>query len=175
MIPNITWYQKDDFIYFKIMLSNVNNLTLSFNKSLNLKCSSNNNNYELLVDFFDEIDDDLNQHKYVTNSNNIFCTVKKKDSKKWDYLVKDNYLYKNHIKIDWLNWSDDEPSDYSDKVDSFINNLDYLNDENINTNDLLNQMNLNNLEVDANDLQEEENTGVQSGESTPISSDDELK
>lgn len=172
MIPNILWYQKDDYIHFKIMLSDVNNLTLDFTNNLNFKCTSCANEYELTVDFFDEIDDDFTNHTYITNSNNISCSVKKKQSKKWDYLVKDNHLYKNHIKIDWLNWTDDEPCDYSDKVDSFVNNLDYLNDGNLNANDLLNQMNLNNLEVDKNDL--EEHNGVQSGESTPISSDDEL-
>ncbi|MDA9673961.1 hypothetical protein N9T73_00495 [bacterium] len=173
MIPNILWSQKDDYIHFKIMLTDINDLKLDFSNTLHFKCNSCNNEYEVTVDFFDEIDDDSSQHNYVINSNNITCSVKKKESKKWEYLVKNNQLYKNHIKIDWLNWSDNDNVDYSDKIDSFVNNLDRVNDDNINADDYLNQMNLNNLEVDSNDLNDCE--GVQSGDSSPISSDDELQ
>ena len=176
MIPNIKWHQKGEFIYLKLLVNNAKNIDIQFNNEFIFKCTADNNDYELNVNFFDKIDENNENHSFIVNTNNISCTIKKEENKKWDYLVKDNDLYKNHIKIDWLNWTDEEKPDYDENVDSFLENLDDLSKDTYNPENLINNLNnKNDLEVTKTDLENEENTGVQSGESTPISSDEELK
>ena len=178
MIPTIQWAQNNQYVLFKIMVENVTGLNIEFNNNkLVFTGYSNNIKYHIDLTFFKKIDIDLSNHSYKINEHFIDCKVKKLEESNWDYFVENQSFYKNHIKIDWLRWVDQEPDD-ADELDNNMNNLlenIYNNkktsqpdlDDNTNSEG---QLNLNGLEINDSIL---ENNGVASGESTPCTSDED--
>ena len=177
MIPLIKWAQTSDSVLFKIFIDNVSNLTITFiNNKLEFSCNSNNQDYNLSVNFYKQISSDLTDHSYKITETYIDCKVKKDNTENWDFLVENQSFYKHHIKIDWHRWVDsaaDLENHLDDNLESLMQNI--YNNQNDKPNDAtLNEennakFNLNGLEVE----EEDENNGVASGESTPMSSDND--
>ena len=175
MIPLIKWAQTSDSVIFKIFIDNVSNLTITFiNNKLEFSCNSNNQDYNLSVNFYKQISSDLTDHSYKITETYIDCKVKKDNTENWDFLVENQSFYKHHIKIDWHRWVDsaaDLENHLDDNLESLMQNI-YSNQNDKPIDATLNEennakFNINGLEV------EDENNGVASGESTPMSSDND--
>lgn len=179
MIPLIKWAQTSDSVIFKIFIENVSNLTLTFiNNKLEFSCNSNNQDYNLSVNFYKQISSDLTDHSYKITETYIDCKVKKENTENWDFLVENQSFYKHHIKIDWHRWVDsaaDLENHLDDNLESLMQNIynNPNNNSNNNPNDLtLNEKNTSNFNLNGLEAEEESN-GVHSGESTPLSSDND--
>lgn len=181
MFPTIKWAQTSDTILFKILIENVTGLSINFNENkINFTGYSNNEKYEVNLEFYNKIDPDLTNHSYKICEYYIDCRVKKEKDINWDYLIKNQNFHKHHIQIDWLRWNDPDNEGYEDNS-NFDNTMKELlegmynkNTDNSNNNlkelEPSAQLNLNGLEVDDTQLL---NNGVESGESTPRSSEDD--
>ena len=158
MIPPITWAQTTDHILLKINVRNVTNLNLNFNNnSLYIKCKSSNIDYNFNELLYSNIDKDMVTHTYQIFDSYIDCKIKKNDDTEWLFLIKNHNKHRAHIKVDWSRWcnEDDEPST-NDDIQTMIDNM------NIDTDYLDKSCTEHNL------------NGIQSGESTPCSSDDDI-
>lgn len=181
MFPTIKWAQTSDYVLFKILIENVTGLSIDFNDNkLNFTGFSNNEKYEMNLEFYNKIDSNLSNHSYKINEYYIDCKVKKDKVVNWDYLIKNQSFHKNHIQIDWLRWVDEE-NDESQENDKLNNSMKELLDgmynkkedqtiDKLTDNEPSGKLNLNGLEITDNMLL---NDGVASGESTPCTSDDD--
>ena len=172
MIPTIHWAQTPEHILIKILISNVKDLNLNFNNNmLFVKGISSNIEYNLNVKLYNEIDSDMSHHIYKIYDGYIDCKLQKKNNENWDYLIVDQYLYKSHIKMDWLRWID---KDLEDNDDLDENNFEQLIDSmKMNLNNNCSNNNCTNTKCNDNNCLENLN-GIRSGESTPCSSDEEI-
>jgi len=181
MFPTIKWAQTSDTILFKIFIDNVTGLSINFNDNkINFVGYSNNEKYEVNLEFYNKIHGDLSNHSYKICEYYIDCKIKKDKDINWDYLIKNQNFHKHHIQIDWLRWNDPDNEGYDDTTNlnssmkELLNGMYSKSPETNNSNlkeiEQSVQLNLNGLEVDNNELL---NNGVASGESTPRSSDDD--
>ena len=166
MIPNILWSQNTEYIYIKIIISNVNGLNLDFNNNKFIFIGySNDTKYNLNVEFYKKIDSNINLHSYKIFETYIDCKIKKNTQENWDYLIQNQSFYKNHIKTDWDKINTENLMELTDNQKT-CKNIYIKNNEIINKPKIYKQNeNLNQLTINPNII---ENT-------LDNSSDDELE
>jgi len=125
MIPNIYWGQSIDHIFVKFDIPNITGLNIDFNNNkLVMSGYSKSMKYETNYEFYNEIHSDLSLHKYSINELNIECKITKKINENWKYLIQNQSLYKNHIKIDWSKWMIIEnDSLFDSQLETIMNNI----------------------------------------------------
>ena len=103
--PYVYWGQNDEKLFVSIKIDSPRDVDLQFEKNiLKMSCSSSNNiNYQINMNLFDEIE--IEGSNYTTKSQKIECIIKKCEPKLWSILTKHNQ-YKQFIKIDWDKWTE---------------------------------------------------------------------
>lgn len=173
MIPTITWAQTSNYILLKIIIDKVTDLNLSFNNNmLCVKGKSDVIEYNLNEKLYKEIDTDMTNHTYKIFDSYIDCKLKKSSDEEWDFLIIDHIKHKTHIKIDWLRWGieeEDEDIQTNDNFENLMNNMGMdpsCLDKSCLGKNCSEHTKLDNVPENLN--------GIQSGESTPCTSDEEL-
>jgi hypothetical protein len=119
--PKILWSQKKTNINLKICLSGYSNVNFDLiDNNINFNCESGNLNYTFSFQTFKGIKD----YTIYESGNSINITLNKIDSEWWSKLT-ENKNYKNHIKVDWDKWIDED--DIDDNDDSEHSNFDLGN------------------------------------------------
>lgn len=173
MIPNIQWGQISDYVIFKIFINNVTNLNIDFNNNkLVFVGYSKELKYNLNVNFYKEIDDNLSNHSYKIYENHIECKVKKKLNENWHWLIQNQSFYKNHIKTDWnllnnLLCLDESKLSNNSNLTTLIQSLNSNQNNNNNLNSIVkSNLNLNELSVSNESDDDSHENELASGDST---------
>jgi hypothetical protein len=78
-------------------------------KSLVFKGKSENKDYEVNIDFFEEVDAEGSTYNVLPRSVQMHVMKKDKDNEEfWPRLLKDKLLAKNQIKLDWDRYVDED-------------------------------------------------------------------
>lgn len=146
LIPNLKWSQDKDYIYLNIEADNAIDFNFQIKDNIvSFNFISNNNNYAMKFELYNNVD----HIKYIDYKSYIKLTLEKKSKEYWNYLTYDKNIYKNHIKLDWSKWIDEDdeeesefnfnnvmknmggmmnneetPFDFSKMMDTMNNNLD---------------------------------------------------
>ena len=172
MIPNIQWGQTSEYILFKVLVKNVKNLSIDFNNNkLVFVGYSLDQKYNINVNFYKDIDENLCNHSYKIYESHIECKIKKKINENWHWLIQNQSFYKNHIKTDWnllsnllcLNESESPTNDLDEASDPNLSSILQSLQEKSGTK-LPSNLNLNELNIDDNS--DSDDNGLASGEST---------
>ncbi|KAM0067048.1 putative CS domain, HSP20-like chaperone [Helianthus debilis subsp. tardiflorus] len=113
--PIIKWAQRDDLIYITIDLPDAKDVKLKlepegkFHFSATTTSGADNIPYEIYINLYDKVD--VNESKASVGSRNILYLVKKKESKWWNRLVKEEGRTPVFIKVDWNKWVDEDEQD----------------------------------------------------------------
>lgn len=103
-IPQIVWYQTKQFINFKIMINNAQNVEIDLTENkFNFSSNSNEKLYQFHLDLLKEPE----IMNYTINGINIDVKLIKKESEWWNSMFT-NLEMKNRVKIDWSNWVDED-------------------------------------------------------------------
>ena len=109
-IPEILWSQTKKDVNIKICINDYSNTNFDVSdNNVNFNCKSNNLNYNFSFQTFKDIKD----YKISEIGNTINITLNKMDKEWWNKLTENNH-YKNHIKVDWNKWIDEDDGDYED-------------------------------------------------------------
>ncbi|BFY98597.1 hypothetical protein BsWGS_01637 [Bradybaena similaris] len=111
--PPVMWAQRKDKLLLTIQLENCNNPTITFkDNSLHFhgKGGATNTEYEVLLEFYKEIDPDtLKSHN--TGREILFFIPKKQSAQGfWPRLLKDSKKA-HYLKTDFNKWKDEDDSD----------------------------------------------------------------
>lgn len=111
-IPNLKWYQDKDNIYLDIEANNAIDFSLKITENNNLffTFQSENNYYEMNFELYNKAD----HIKHMDHKSYVKITLEKKVKEYWKYLSLDKNIYKNHIKLNWNKWMDEETDDEKD-------------------------------------------------------------
>jgi len=113
MAPNtapIKYAQRKDSLYLTIALADVKDekIVLTDTK-LNFEGTSGGKSYEVNVDFFKEVDSEGSTYNVLPRSIQMHILKKdKEDEEFWTRLMKEKALEKNHVKIDWDRYVDED-------------------------------------------------------------------
>mmetsp|Transcript_18316 Transcript_18316/g.25664 ORF Transcript_18316/g.25664 Transcript_18316/m.25664 type:complete len:168 (+) Transcript_18316:44-547(+) len=111
-IPPVLWAQRKDTVYLCLDLQDVKEekITLEATK-LNFKGKSHGKDYEVNIEFFDEVNPQGKNTKYVIRPRSVeFVIEKKKSAAYWDRLTKEKGKW-TWLKVDWNKWKDEDEVD----------------------------------------------------------------
>lgn len=101
--PTILWSQTKENINLKICLSDCQNVNIELDDNINFSCQSQNENYYFSFKPMDKV----KEHRVNVSGNNINIVLNKVETTWWDKLTL-NKDYKNHIKVDWDKWVEED-------------------------------------------------------------------
>jgi len=113
----IKWAQRSDSLYITIALPDVKDETIQLkDKTLSFTGKSNNKEYALEIEFFQDVDASHEDTKYKVLPRSVqmhvMKTAKKDDASDdtefWPRLLKNKALEKNQVKIDWDRYVDED-------------------------------------------------------------------
>ena len=119
--PTVSWAQRssaDDetrnIIYLTIEVADVKDVNIDLKPttlSFSAKSQDTDTNYELKLEFYDEIDPE-NSKQNLLSGNRVFLLLRKKIMKEeyWPRLIKDKVKLRN-IKTDFDKWVDEDEQD----------------------------------------------------------------
>ena len=117
-VPFLKWYQNKEYVIFDVYNEISKKDVVIKDNCFNVK----NINYEMMFEFFDEINEENIEIK--SDQIKIRIILEKKESKKyfWTYLSKNND-YKSQIQVNWDKWvdedeeNDEEPESNQQQID----------------------------------------------------------
>ncbi|MFS7953014.1 putative CS domain, HSP20-like chaperone [Helianthus anomalus] len=111
--PILKWAQRDDLVYITIDLPDAKDVKLKLEPEgkfhFSATSGADNIPYEIDINLYDKVD--VNESKASVGSRNILYLVKKKESKWWNRLVKEEGRTPVFIKVDWNKWVDEDEQD----------------------------------------------------------------
>jgi len=169
MNPSILWAQDRTHLFITLEIPDFNNQEILFTSTnVSIKGTSNEINYNLSIDLYNEIDS--NNSSWVIKKNCIELKILKGKAYYWQKLTK---VKKNNIKIDWQRWKDeDDEEDDNRLLTDFSNFKETLPEEFLNQN-LDNFINLNSNEI--NDDLEIDDEIEEVNDNNSENNDDNLK
>ena len=112
--PVILWSQTKKNINLKICLSDSSNIHCKLvENNIEFNCESNNLNYNFSFQTLSEVKND----SMNVSGNSINISLEKVNHTWWDKLT-ENKDYKNHIKVDWDKWIDEEDEETVNNYDN---------------------------------------------------------
>ncbi|KAG2765685.1 hypothetical protein JG687_00009944 [Phytophthora cactorum] len=107
----VKWAQRKDALYVTVDLPDVKDekVTLS-SKNLTFKGTSNDQLYEVTLDFFKEVDVESKDSIWAKTDRNLHFHIVKKnqDEEFWPRLLADKHLEKTNVKVDWSKFVDED-------------------------------------------------------------------
>jgi len=110
--PAMVWAQRADKVYLTINIEDAKDtkIDLSSDKLVfSGKGGSNDQKYEVTVEFFGELD--VDESRYLVQPRNIPMVLMKKEEKYWDRLLKEKTKV-HWLKTDFDKWRDEDDSDF---------------------------------------------------------------
>lgn len=113
MAPNtapIKYAQRKDSLYLTIALADVKDEKIVLTDTeLKFEGTSGGKSYEVNVDFFKEVDSEGSTYNVLPRSIQMHILKKDKEEEEfWTRLMKEKALEKNHVKIDWDRYVDED-------------------------------------------------------------------
>lgn len=146
LIPFIYWAQDSSNIYLKIDINDITERNVEIDEEkikVKLDVVNRNEVYEFKLNFNNKIKKD--DSKYYYNERGIFITLVKEETNYWERLTKDKSELKNHIKINWDLWKDEDNEENNEENNMF--DMDYMK--------MMESMGMNNMDM-MNNINEEE-------------------
>ncbi|KDO32776.1 hypothetical protein SPRG_02474 [Saprolegnia parasitica CBS 223.65] len=110
----VKWAQRADSLYVTIDLPDVKDeKVILTNSSLKFTGVSNQQKYEVTLDFMHEVDTAAKESKWATTARNVHFYILKKDKEAefWPHLLKDKALEKTNVKVDWNKYVDEDDAE----------------------------------------------------------------
>ncbi|GJV31671.1 HSP20-like chaperone, partial [Tanacetum coccineum] len=120
--PTLKWAQRADVIFITIDLPDAKDVKLKLEPEgklyFSVRAGADNIPYEIDVNLHDKVD--VNESKSGVGSRNIIYLIKKKESKWWTRLLKQEGKTPAFVKVDWDKWVDeDEQDEKADRLSLF--------------------------------------------------------
>jgi prostaglandin-E synthase len=112
----VKWAQRKDSIYVTVDLPDVKDeKVILTNNSLKFTGTSQQQKYEVNLEFMHEVDTEAKESKWAANARNVHFYIMKKDKEAefWPHLLKDKTLEKTNVKVDWNKYVDEDEDDDS--------------------------------------------------------------
>jgi hypothetical protein len=122
LIPTIIWYQSKNNIFLTVEIADIQDQKIDLmNHLFSLSGFSNDHKYEIQFELFEEIDPE----KMIVNieKKSVKIILHKKVENMWTYLTKEKNILKNHIKIDWNYWVDEDAESDDDEMEERMNQM----------------------------------------------------
>ena len=117
--PSILWAQDRKSIFVTLEIENIREQNINFElNKINFVGKTFNNEYDLVIDLFGEID--INKSSWSLKQNNIKFILKKIKNIFWNRLT---IKKQNNVKIDWSKWTADDEDESSGEEENMINDF----------------------------------------------------
>ena len=104
--PSVKWYQNKEYVIITFDIYNGKNDHIKINENnINFYILSNDIGYKMNFILYETID--VENSKYDIMEKCVKIYLKKTSDNNWIFLTNDKNTYKNNIKIDWNNWTDE--------------------------------------------------------------------
>ncbi|OQS03760.1 hypothetical protein THRCLA_03944 [Thraustotheca clavata] len=110
----VKWAQRADSLYVTVDLPDVKDEKVVLtNSSLKFTGTSNQQKYEVTLEFLHEVDTAAKESKWAATPRNVHFYILKKDKEApfWPHLLKDKALEKTNVKVDWNKYVDEDEAE----------------------------------------------------------------
>jgi len=111
LFPPVKWAQRKDSLFVTLDIPDVDKkaavITLG-PKELHFKGTSQKKDYEVKLEFLNEIDDKSTETKWQVKPRQVSFFLKKKDEAWWTRLLENHQIQKSKVKVDFEKWKDED-------------------------------------------------------------------